>query len=79
MSVRGSVPALTCVAGNGRVRSFREEAQECPLHPGATGKGKAGRVSLRELLMNASSCIPLEMGFNAGGRAGRCEAAGDGW
>ena len=30
---------------------LREDAQGCPLHPGATGKGKAGRVSTRELLM----------------------------
>ena len=49
ISVRRSVPALTCVAGNGGVRSIRGEAQGCPFHPGATGEGKAGRVSASEL------------------------------
>jgi RNA-directed DNA polymerase len=49
ISVRGSVPTLTCVAGNGGVRSIRGNAQGRPLHPGATGKGKAGRVNASEL------------------------------
>ena len=49
VSVRGPVPTLACVAGNGGVRSIRGNAQGRPLHPGATGKGKAGRVNASEL------------------------------
>ena len=49
VSVRGPVPTLACVAGNGGVRSIRGNAQGHPLHPGATGKGKAGRVNASEL------------------------------
>ena len=48
ISVRRSVPTLTCVAGNDGVRSIRGKAQGRPLHPGVTGEGKTGRVSASE-------------------------------
>jgi hypothetical protein len=52
------VPALTCAAGNGRVRSSGE-ARGRPSRPGATGEGKAGRVNDPEsLLMPRQSDIP---------------------
>jgi hypothetical protein len=52
------VPALTCVAGNGRGRSSGE-ARGRPFRPGATGEGKAGRVNDPEsLLMPRQSDIP---------------------
>jgi hypothetical protein len=52
------VPALTCVAGNGRVRSSGED-QGRLFRPGVTGEGKAGRVNDPEsLLMPRQSDIP---------------------
>ena len=43
----GPVPALACVASNGRVRS-PGKAQGRPLRPGVTGEGKTERVNLNE-------------------------------
>ncbi len=45
------VSALTCVAGNGGVRSSGFEAQGPLPHPGATGKEKTRRVNVSEPLM----------------------------
>ncbi len=77
ISVRGSVPTLTCVADNGAVRSIRGNAQGLPLHPGATGKGKAGRVNASELLLMPRNRSPrrwdvaLRVGLAAGKRQRR--------
>jgi hypothetical protein len=49
------VSALTCVAGNGGVRSSGFKLKGFPLHPGATGKGKTGRVNVSELLMTGTA------------------------
>lgn len=39
------VPALTCVAGNGGVRSSGFKPAGPLLHPVVTGEGKVGRVN----------------------------------
>lgn len=69
ISVRGSVPTLTCVAGDGGVRSIRGEAQGRPLHPGATGEGKTGRVSASEFSLMPRHRNPRR--WDAAPRAGR--------
>jgi hypothetical protein len=38
--VRWPVPSLTCVAGNGGVRSSGDQAQGLLFHPAATGEGE---------------------------------------
>jgi hypothetical protein len=68
VSVRGPVPTLTCFAGNGGVRSIRGNAQGRPLHPGATGKGKAGRVNASELSLMPRHRNPR--GWDVAPRAG---------
>src|SRR5436190_20419818 len=45
------VSALTCIAGNGGGRSSGFKPKGSPLHPGATGEGKTGRVNVSEPLM----------------------------
>lgn len=52
----GSVPTLTCVAGNRGVRSSGGQAQERPFHPG--GHRRRGRLdgrTMSEPLVDASS------------------------
>jgi hypothetical protein len=39
-SARWPVPSLTCVAGNGGVRSSGDQAQGSLFHPAATGEGE---------------------------------------
>jgi hypothetical protein len=73
------VPALTCAAGNGGVRSSEKTPKGPPFRPGATGKGKTGRVNASEPLM-----MPRHVWVPPGGRlqrdagTGRSEAAGAG-
>ena len=47
-SVDRTVPALACVTGDRGVRSPGKKPKPRPFHPGAAGKGKAGRVNARE-------------------------------
>lgn len=56
------------------------EAQGRPFHPGATGKGKAGRVNESEPLLTSRQGEPRKMELVPGCRAGQCEmAGGDRW
>lgn len=85
VSVHGSVPTLTCVAGNGGVRSIRGDAQGCPLHPGTTGKGKTGRVNASELSLMPRNRNPrrwnavLGVGLAAGKRLRRLVTRNQSW
>jgi len=53
-SVRWTVPALACVAGDCGVRSPGFKPKPLSFHPRVTGKGKVGRVNASE-----SSYAPL--------------------
>ena len=77
-SARGPVLALTCVAGNGGVRSSGE-SRRLLVHPGEYGREEDRTGESRE-----PSLMPRDCGLLPGGcwwqgfRAGRCEAAGAG-
>jgi hypothetical protein len=47
-SVSRTVPALACVMGDRGVRSPGKKPKWSSFHPGAVGKGKAGRVNVGE-------------------------------
>jgi IS30 family transposase len=47
-SVSRTVPALACVMGDRGVRSPGKKPKWSSFHPGAAGKGKAGRVNVGE-------------------------------
>ncbi len=64
-------PALTCVAGNGGVRSSEFMPEGSPFHPGATGEGKTGRVNASEPPMMPRDPKPRRWDGAVGCRAGR--------
>ena len=77
-SARGPVLALTCVAGNGGVRSSGE-SRRLLVHPGEYGREEDRTGEPREPSLMPRDCGPLPGGCGwQGFRAGRCEAAGAG-
>ena len=77
-SARGPVLALTCVAGNGGVRSSGE-SRRLLVHPGEYGREEDRTGESREPSLMPRDCGPLPGGCGwQGFRAGRCEAAGAG-
>jgi hypothetical protein len=75
---RWPVLALTCVAGNGGVRSSGE-SRRLFVHPGEYGREEDRTGESREPSLMPRDCGPLPGGCGwQGFRAGRCEAAGAG-
>ena len=57
---------LTCVAGDGGVRSSGGAPKRCWFHPGGVGEGKTGRVNVSEPLLMAREGEPRMVGCRGG-------------